>query len=125
MPPQTASKLGRTLANSLGIQLNDPALAHKEHSAKDAALDIDEDPHVLEGIKAGLPTGKDVAHYFVRLFPFTKWIHRYNTQWALGDFIAGITIGAVIVPQGMSYAKLAELPPQYGLYSSFMGKSFC
>lgn len=33
----------------------------------------------------------------------------------------GITIGAVVVPQGMGYAKLAELPVEFGLYSSFMG----
>lgn len=33
----------------------------------------------------------------------------------------GITVGAVVVPQGMAYAKLAELPVQFGLYSSFMG----
>ena len=30
-------------------------------------------------------------------------------------------MGAVVVPQGMAYAKLAELPVQFGLYSSFMG----
>lgn len=33
----------------------------------------------------------------------------------------GITIGAVVVPQGMAYAALAGLPVQYGLYTSFMG----
>jgi sodium-independent sulfate anion transporter 11 len=33
----------------------------------------------------------------------------------------GITIGAVVVPQGMAYASLANLKPQFGLYSSFMG----
>ena len=33
----------------------------------------------------------------------------------------GITVGAVVVPQGMAYAALAELKPQFGLYSSFMG----
>ena len=33
----------------------------------------------------------------------------------------GITIGAVVVPQGMAYAQLAQLPVEYGLYSSFMG----
>ncbi|KAF9889885.1 Sulfate permease 2, partial [Aspergillus nanangensis] len=32
-----------------------------------------------------------------------------------------ITVGCVVVPQGMAYAKLAELPVQFGLYSSFMG----
>jgi len=35
--------------------------------------------------------------------------------------IAGITVGAVVVPQSMSYAKLALLQPEWGLYSSFMG----
>jgi sodium-independent sulfate anion transporter 11 len=29
--------------------------------------------------------------------------------------IAGITVGIVIVPQGMAYAKVANLDPQYGL----------
>lgn len=36
-------------------------------------------------------------------------------------FYPGITIGAVVVPQGMAYASLAQLPVEYGLYSSFMG----
>ena len=35
--------------------------------------------------------------------------------------LAGITVGAVVVPQGMAYAKLALLPVEFGLYSSFMG----
>lgn len=33
----------------------------------------------------------------------------------------GLTVGVVVVPQGMAYAKLAQLPVQFGLYSSFMG----
>jgi sodium-independent sulfate anion transporter 11 len=39
----------------------------------------------------------------------------------IADYITGITIGAVVVPQGMAYAILAGLPAQYGLYTSFMG----
>lgn len=42
-------------------------------------------------------------------------------QWFVGDLVAGVTVGAVVVPQGMAYAKLATLPVQYGLYSSFVG----
>lgn len=42
----------------------------------------------------------------------------YGTYSAL---LSGITVGAVVVPQGMSYAQLADLPVEYGLYSSFMG----
>lgn len=33
----------------------------------------------------------------------------------------GITIGLVVVPQAMAYAVLAQLPPAYGLYTSFTG----
>lgn len=39
----------------------------------------------------------------------------------IADLPTGITIGAVVVPQGMAYAKLANLEVQFGLYSSFMG----
>ena len=35
--------------------------------------------------------------------------------------LLGITVGCVVVPQSMAYAKLAELAPEFGLYSSFMG----
>jgi sodium-independent sulfate anion transporter 11 len=34
---------------------------------------------------------------------------------------SGITVGMVLVPQSLSYAKIALLPAQYGLYSSFIG----
>jgi sodium-independent sulfate anion transporter 11 len=35
--------------------------------------------------------------------------------------IAGLTVGLVLVPQAMAYAKVATLPPEYGLYSSCVG----
>ncbi|ORX53071.1 sulfate permease [Hesseltinella vesiculosa] len=59
--------------------------------------------------------------YLVGLLPIFKWIHRYNVHWLVGDLIAGITVGIVIVPQSMAYAKIAQLPPQYGLYTGFVG----
>jgi len=33
----------------------------------------------------------------------------------------GVTVGFVVVPQGMAYALLAKLPAEYGLYTSFVG----
>lgn len=65
--------------------------------------------------------GEKAVEYFDALFPFTKWILSYNTQWLIGDLIAGITVGLVVVPQSLSYATLANLAPEFGLYSSFVG----
>ena len=35
--------------------------------------------------------------------------------------LPGLTVGFVVVPQGMAYALLANLPAEYGLYTSFVG----
>jgi hypothetical protein len=56
-----------------------------------------------------------ITDYIISLFPIATWIHRYNLQWLVRDLIAGATVGVVIVPQSMGYAKIAQLPPQYGL----------
>ncbi|KAI8979259.1 sulfate transporter family-domain-containing protein [Mycotypha africana] len=60
-------------------------------------------------------------NYLFSLFPIASWIHRYNLMWLFHDLIAGITVGIVVVPQSMGYAKIAELPPEYGLYTAFVG----
>ncbi|KAI9287489.1 sulfate transporter family-domain-containing protein [Umbelopsis sp. AD052] len=60
-------------------------------------------------------------NYFTHLLPIVHWLPKYNLQWLAGDLVCGITVGAVIVPQSMAYAKIAGLPPQFGLYSSFVG----
>lgn len=62
-----------------------------------------------------------VKNYLISLFPILQWILHYNGRWLYGDLVAGITVGIVLVPQSMSYAQLAGLEPQYGLYSSFVG----
>ncbi|KAI7856648.1 sulfate transporter family-domain-containing protein [Circinella umbellata] len=54
-------------------------------------------------------------------FPIVTWLPKYNLTWLWSDFISGITVGCIVVPQGMAYAKLVGLPAQYGLYTSFVG----
>ncbi|KAK9674999.1 Sulfate permease 2 [Basidiobolus ranarum] len=56
-----------------------------------------------------------------RHFPILSWAPHYNKKWLIGDLIAGITIGILIVPQALAYAQLATIPLQYGLYSCFVG----
>jgi solute carrier family 26 (sodium-independent sulfate anion transporter), member 11 len=126
----TRTKIGHGLAKGLGIKLNyrnptgrDDKLTRGESTYSVASADsyTEDEPSAGEWLRSVVPTRKSVVQYFFDLFPFLKWIHRYNLQWLTGDLIAGITIGAVVVPQGMAYAQLALVPVQYGLYSSFMG----
>ncbi|CAH1794151.1 unnamed protein product [Owenia fusiformis] len=56
-----------------------------------------------------------------KTLPITQWLPKYCCQWFQCDLIAGLTVGLTVIPQGLAYAVVAELPPQYGLYSSFMG----
>ncbi|KAM3373720.1 sulfate transporter 3.1 isoform X1 [Capsicum galapagoense] len=53
-------------------------------------------------------------------FPIFEWGSRYNFGFFKSDLIAGITIASLAIPQGISYAKLGNLPPILGLYSSFI-----
>ncbi|XP_012530360.1 sodium-independent sulfate anion transporter isoform X1 [Monomorium pharaonis] len=53
--------------------------------------------------------------------PVLNWLPRYNGQDALGDLVAGITVGLTVIPQSLAYSNVAGLPPQYGLYGSFLG----
>ncbi|KAJ1919887.1 hypothetical protein H4219_001667 [Mycoemilia scoparia] len=68
-----------------------------------------------------VPTKSGIKDYIISLFPIATWIYRYNLTWFIGDLVAGLTVGVVVIPQGMAYAKLAMLPPEFGLYSSFVG----
>ncbi|KAF1932446.1 sulfate permease II [Didymella exigua CBS 183.55] len=124
-----ANKIGNGIAKVLGIDLH-----YRNETGSDrvtrgesvftvgsAHTYVEEEPTAAEWIRETLPNGHELAQYFYSLFPFTHWIGRYNVQWLIGDLIAGITVGAVVVPQGMAYAKLAQLPVEFGLYSSFMG----
>ncbi|MEM9990926.1 MAG: sulfate permease [Bacteroidota bacterium] len=53
-----------------------------------------------------------------RYFPFFQWIRHYKKSYLQGDLSAGITVGVMLIPQGMAYAMLAGLPPIYGLYAA-------
>ncbi|XP_073157676.1 probable sulfate transporter 3.5 [Henckelia pumila] len=57
------------------------------------------------------------VQYFV---PICEWLPKYNFALFKYDLLAGITIASLAIPQGISYANLAKLPPVIGLYSSFV-----
>jgi len=54
-----------------------------------------------------------------RFLPFLRWFP-YSGTTLRADFLAGLTVALVLVPQSMAYAQLAGLPPYYGLYAAFL-----
>jgi sulfate transporter 4 len=66
-------------------------------------------------------TAEDWRHLLERLVPAVRWLRTYDVRnYLKADLIAGITVGTMLVPQAMSYARLAGLHPIYGLYSGFI-----
>jgi sodium-independent sulfate anion transporter 11 len=135
-------QVGQGLAKVLGIKLDESEAeritrGESIYSIQTADSFFEEPPTAKEVLLSIIPTKKNIYDYILSLFPFLSWITFYNVQWLIGDLVAGeslvaivcyhanktagITIGAVVVPQGMAYAKLAELPVEFGLYSSFVG----
>ncbi|RYO11816.1 Sulfate permease 2 [Alternaria arborescens] len=82
---------------------------------------LEEEPTVKEWLCSFRLTRQSIINFLCSLFPCTSWLRRYNVHWLLGDAIAGLTVGFVVIPQAMAYALLAGLSPEYGLYTSFMG----
>lgn len=55
---------------------------------------------------------------FETCFPFIQWRHRVNRKTLVQDLIAALTGAVIVLPQGVAYAFIAGLPPQYGLYTA-------
>ncbi|SDE62408.1 SulP family inorganic anion transporter [Cellulophaga baltica] len=53
-----------------------------------------------------------------KYIPILKWLPTYDKRNLSKDLIAGLTVGIILVPQGMAYAMIAGLPPVFGLYAA-------
>ncbi|POS83481.1 hypothetical protein EPUL_005851, partial [Erysiphe pulchra] len=58
--------------------------------------------------------------YFIDKLPIIKWLPKYTSNWLMHDIVAGTTIGLLLIPQSLAYAKIATVPEQYGLLSSWI-----
>src|SRR5210317_1960357 len=56
----------------------------------------------------------------LKVLPFLAWFKGYDLGKFKIDFIAGLTVALVLIPQSMAYAQLAGLPAYYGLYAAFL-----
>ena len=52
-----------------------------------------------------------------RLLPVLVWLPVYRREWLAPDFLAGLAVWAVMVPEGMAYAGIVGVPPITGLYT--------
>lgn len=63
----------------------------------------------------GMPLATKCVLGVQYLFPIFQWAPTYSFSLFKSDLISGLTIASLAVPQGISYAKLANLPPIIGL----------
>lgn len=90
------SRAGNLIAKFLRINTNyrdEPteSITRGESIVSDSTIEtfVEEDPTSIEWIRDVLP-GRDTAKRYVKeLFPFLNWITRYNSQWLIGDLVAG------------------------------------
>jgi sodium-independent sulfate anion transporter 11 len=68
-----------------------------------------------------LQVSQKVLDFIKRRINIINWLPKYSKTQAIGDFIAGVTIGLTMIPQSLAYANLANVPAVYGLYSAFVG----
>ncbi|NVK31865.1 MAG: SulP family inorganic anion transporter [Gammaproteobacteria bacterium] len=53
-------------------------------------------------------------------FPFLEWLSAIDGQTMRADLVAGLTNAVMVLPQGVAFALIAGLPPEYGLYSAIV-----
>ena len=55
-----------------------------------------------------------------RVFPFLEWLPLVNRRTLAADLSAGLTGAIVVLPQGVAFATIAGMPPEYGLYAGIV-----
>lgn len=67
-----------------------------------------------------MPSSNSYPYWLTRLFPFLKWKHLVTKQTAKDDLLAGLIGAVVVLPQGVAFAAIAGMPPEYGLYAGMI-----
>ncbi len=60
------------------------------------------------------------SNIWLRFLPFLAWLPQTNSRDFKADLIAGLTGAVVVLPQGVAFATIAGMPPEYGLYAGMI-----
>jgi SulP family sulfate permease len=77
----------------------------------------DEAPHIAPSAQKHKVTAGERLRM---MMPFMGWIPMVNAETFRADAFAGLTNAAIVLPQGIAFAAIAGLPPQYGLYTAMI-----
>ena len=92
--------------------------SHPVPDYEEPALEFD-DFRIQRYLQSQYVKNKTVNDWVGTFLPAWRWLSTYKwKETCLADLIAGLSVGFMVIPQGMSYSKLAGLPVQYGLYSA-------
>ncbi len=61
-----------------------------------------------------------LIRWIKQVLPIATWLPEYDPADLRGDATAGLTVGVMLIPQGMAYAVIAGVPPIYGLYAGLL-----
>jgi SulP family sulfate permease len=61
-----------------------------------------------------------VSPLALKALPFLAWRHRVNRETLRLDLMAGLVAAVMVLPQGVAFATLAGMPPEYGLYGAML-----
>ncbi|PSN61649.1 sulfate permease [Corynespora cassiicola Philippines] len=73
-----------------------------------------------DGARAARAFPSAAGNYVMEKVPVVHWLPKYNPRWLLNDVLAGITVGVLLIPQSLAYAKIATIPGEFGLMSSWL-----
>ena len=110
-PPSSSRKAGR----GTGCCQTEDVVSCLMGTEKRPSLPVRKRPavplsHNQYELRECFPCVYNPLHFFVldRL-PFLRWLLRYNVRWLVSDIVAGLTVGPMVVPQALAYAKIANL----------------
>lgn len=77
----------------------------------------------ISDAEGSMPVNKaaEVSKSRFRQLPILGWLPQCQRAWLRTDLIAGLTVVAFLVPEGMAYAQIAGVPPQTAFYAAPIG----